>query len=238
MIEFKNVEKYFYFQHQKTIKELIQALFVQQKTLEKVHALKKVSFKIEKGESVGIIGRNGAGKSTLLKLIANVSQPTVGTVKITGRVAPLIELGAGFHPELTGRENIILNGVILGMKEKEIEAKVDDIIDFAEIPDFIDVPIKYYSSGMYLRLAFAVAIFTEPEIILMDEILSVGDARFQRKCMKRMREFKKQGVTMILVSHSAEQVRQFCDRVLYLNQGELLYDGEVDKGLEMYNSEE
>ncbi len=238
MIEFKNVEKYFYFQHQKTIKELIQALFVKQKTLEKVHALRNVTFKIEKGESVGIIGRNGAGKSTLLKLIANVSQPTVGKVKITGRVAPLIELGAGFHPELSGRENIILNGVILGMKEKEIEAKVDDIISFAEIPEFIDVPIKYYSSGMYLRLAFAVAIFTEPEIILMDEILSVGDARFQKKCMKRMKDFKKEGVTMILVSHSADQVKQFCDRVLYLNQGKLLYDGEVDKGLEMYNSEE
>jgi len=237
MIEFKNVEKYFYFQHQKTIKELIQALFVHQKTLEKVHALRNLSFKIDKGESVGIIGRNGAGKSTLLKLIANVSQPTVGVVKITGRVAPLIELGAGFHPELTGRENIILNGVILGLKEKEIEAKVDDIVDFSEIPDFIDVPIKYYSSGMYLRLAFAVAIYTEPEIILMDEILSVGDARFQKKCMKRMKEFKKEGVTMILVSHSGEQVKQFCERVLYLNQGKLVYDGEVDKGLEMYNEE-
>lgn len=237
MIEFTHVDKYFYFQHQKTLKELIQALFVQQKTLEKVHALRDVTFKIKKGESVGIIGRNGAGKSTLLKLIANVSQPTTGKVRITGRVAPLIELGAGFHPELTGRENIILNGVILGLKESHIESKIDEIIAFSEIPEFIDVPIKYYSSGMYLRLAFAVAIFTEPDILLMDEILSVGDARFQQKCMKRMESFKKEEVTMIFVSHSVEQVKHFCDRVIYLRQGELVYDGPVDEGIKLYQEE-
>lgn len=237
MIEFKDVEKYFYFQHQKTLKELVQALFVQQKTLEKVHALKTISFKIEKGESVGVIGRNGAGKSTLLKLIANVSQPTVGKVTITGRVAPLIELGAGFHPELTGRENAILNGIILGLKEAEVEKILPQIVEFAEIPDFMDVPLKYFSSGMYLRLAFSVAVFTNPDIILMDEILSVGDARFQKKCMKKMEEFKENDVSMILVSHSADQVRHFCERVLYLKNGELVYDGPADKGLELYESE-
>lgn len=238
IIHFSKVNKYFYFQHQKTVKEFIQALFVQQKTLEKVHALKDITFSINKGESVGIIGRNGAGKSTLLKLIANVSQPTKGKVSISGRVAPLIELGAGFHPELTGNENVILNGVILGMKESEIEKKLPEIIDFAEIPDFMDVPIKYYSSGMYLRLAFSVAIFTNPDILLMDEILSVGDGRFQRKCMKKMQEFKKNDVTMILVSHSADQVKSFCDRVLYLKDGKLEFDGNVDDGLELYGKEE
>ena len=158
-------------------------------------------------------------------------------MRITGRVAPLIELGAGFHPELTGRENIILNGVILGLKESHIESKIDEIIAFSEIPEFIDVPIKYYSSGMYLRLAFAVAIFTEPDILLMDEILSVGDARFQQKCMKRMESFKKEEVTMIFVSHSVEQVKHFCDRVIYLRQGELVYDGPVDEGIKLYQEE-
>ncbi|MEI6532793.1 MAG: ABC transporter ATP-binding protein [Candidatus Roizmanbacteria bacterium] len=237
MISFKNVDKYFYFQHQKTVKEFIQAIFVQQKTLEKVHALKHISFEINKGESVGIVGRNGAGKSTLLKLIANVSQPTKGKVEISGRIAPLIELGAGFHPELTGMENIVLNGVILGLKESYIKSKVEDIVEFAEIRDFIDVPIKYYSSGMYLRLAFSVAIFTDPEILLLDEILSVGDALFQDKCIKKMKEFKEKNVTMILVSHSSELVKNFCDRVLYLKHGELKYDGPVEEGLKMYNTE-
>ena len=237
MISFKNVDKYFYFQHQKTVKEFIQAIFVQQKTLEKVHALKDISFEIKKGESVGIVGRNGAGKSTLLKLIANVSQPTKGTVEISGRIAPLIELGAGFHPELTGMENIVLNGVILGLKESYIKSKVEDIVEFAEIRDFIDVPIKYYSSGMYLRLAFSVAIFTDPEILLLDEILSVGDALFQTKCINKMKEFKEKKVTMILVSHSSELVKHFCDRVLYLKHGELKYDGPVEEGLKMYNTE-
>lgn len=234
-IEFVNVEKYFYLQHQKTIKELVAAIFHQKKTLERVHALKNVSFKINKGETVGIIGKNGAGKSTLLKLMAGVSSPTTGSVKITGRISPLIELGAGFHPELSGKENIFLNGVILGMEEKFLIDKFQEIVDFSEIDmKFIYTPVKYYSSGMYMRLAFAVAIFTQPDILLIDEILAVGDTAFQAKCLKKMEEFKKFGVTTIFVSHALETVKQFCSRVIYLKEGKVDYDGDVARGIERY----
>lgn len=234
-IEFSSVEKYFYLQHQKTIKELAAAIFHQKKTLERVHALKNVSFKINKGEAVGIIGKNGAGKSTLLKLMAGVSSPTSGLVKITGRISPLIELGAGFHPELTGKENIFLNGVILGMEEKYLIDKFQEIVDFSEIDmKFIYTPVKYYSSGMYMRLAFAVAIFTKPDILLIDEILSVGDTAFQAKCIKKMEEFKKLGVTTIFVSHALEMVKSFCSRVIYLKEGKIEFDGEVEEGIKKY----
>lgn len=233
-IVFSSVEKFFFLQHQKTIKELIQAFFKSQKTLERVHALNNLDFSIRKGESVGIIGRNGAGKSTLLKLIAGVSAPTSGSVEVIGKVSPLIELGAGFHPELTGRENIFLNGVILGLKEKYIKNIFKDIVHFSEINEFIDTPVKYYSSGMYMRLAFAVAVFTDPDILLIDEILSVGDMEFQKKCIQKMQEFKKRGVTIILVSHSPEMVQKFCDRVIYLQHGKKIYDGPADEGLKLY----
>lgn len=234
-IEFINVDKYFYLQHQKTIKELIQAIFHQKKTLERVHALKKVSFKINRGETVGIIGKNGAGKSTMLKLMAGVSSPTSGKININGRISPLIELGAGFHPELTGKENIFLNGVILGMEEKYLVEKFQEIVDFSEIDmKFIYTPVKFYSSGMYMRLAFAVAVFTKPEILLVDEILAVGDTAFQAKCIRKMEEFKKQGVTTIFVSHSLETVRTFCSRVIYLKEGKVEYDGEVTVGIDRY----
>jgi len=234
-IEFVNVEKYFYLQYQKTIKELVAAIFHQKKTLERVHALKNVSFKINKGETVGVIGKNGAGKSTLLKLMAGVSSPTSGKIKISGRISPLIELGAGFHPELTGKENIFLNGVILGMEEKYLVDKFQEIVDFSEIDmKFIYTPVKFYSSGMYMRLAFAVAIFTQPDILLVDEILAVGDTAFQAKCIRKMEEFKKQGVTTIFVSHSLETVRQFCSRVIYLKEGKVEFDGDVEKGIKKY----
>lgn len=237
VITLDHVEKFFYFQHQKTVKEFIQALFVKQKTLERMHALKDVSFAIEKGETVGIIGKNGAGKSTLLKLIAGVSSPTSGTVSIHGKVAPLIELGAGFHFELSGRENIFLNGVILGLKESFIKEKFSEIVAFAEIQEFVDTPIKYYSSGMYMRLAFAVAVFTSPEILLVDEILAVGDEGFQKKCLRKMAEFKKQGVTIVYVSHSMDAVREFCSRVVYLEQGKVRFDGDSKTGVEMYRAD-
>ena len=233
-IAFENVDKYFYFQHQKTLKEFVQALFVQRKTLERVHALKEVSFNIKKGESVGVIGRNGAGKSTLLKIMAGVSAQTSGKVSVNGRVVPLIELGAGFHPELTAKENVYLNGVILGLKEKHIEAIFNDIINFAEISEFVDVPVKYFSSGMYMRLAFSVAIFVDPEILLVDEILSVGDSAFQKKCLRKMLEFKKKGVTIIFVSHDLRTVESFCDRAIYLREGNVQYDGEVKAALKQY----
>lgn len=235
MIIFDSVNKYFFLQHQKTIKELIQAIFKQQKTLERVHALKNVNFSVKKGESVGIIGKNGAGKSTLLKLMAGVSSPTSGTVKIEGRVSPLIELGAGFHPELTGKENIFLNGVILGMEEKFLVDKFQEIVDFSEIDmKFIYTPVKYFSSGMYMRLAFSVAVFTQPDILLVDEILAVGDTAFQMKCIKKMEEFKKLGVTTIFISHSLEMVKQFCERVIYLKEGRVEFDGDVEEGIDKY----
>ena len=184
-ITFSHTDKYFFLQHQRTLKELLQALVRKQKTLERVHALKDLNLSVVKGETVGIIGRNGAGKSTLLKLIAGVSQPTYGKISITGKVVPLIELGAGFHPELTGKENIFLNGVILGLKESYIKTIFDDIVAFAEIRDYIDVPVKYYSSGMYTRLAFSVAVHVKPEILLVDEILAVGDVGFQKKMPRK-----------------------------------------------------
>jgi ABC-type polysaccharide/polyol phosphate transport system ATPase subunit len=234
-IAFEKVNKYFFLQHQKTLKELIQAVFRKQKTLERVHALKNVNFSIYKGETIGIIGKNGAGKSTLLKLMAGVSSPTSGLVRVSGRISPLIELGAGFHPELTGKENIFLNGVILGMEENFLVDKFQEIVDFSEIDmKFIYTPVKYYSSGMYMRLAFAVAVFTKPDILLIDEILAVGDTAFQAKCIKKMEEFKKLGVTTIFVSHSLEAVKQFCSRVLYLKEGKIEYDGKVEEGIKRY----
>ena len=233
-INFDKVNKYFYLQHQKTLKEFAQAVFKKQKTIEQVHALEKVSFSIKKGESIGIIGKNGAGKSTLLKLIAKVSSPTSGEVKVCGRVAPLIELGAGFHAELTGIENIYLNGVIMGLKESFIKEKINEIIAFSEIKEYIDTAVKYYSSGMYMRLAFSVAIFVDPDILLIDEIFAVGDENFQRKCMKKMEKFKKNKTTVIFVSHDLKTVEKFCERVIYLEKGNIKYDGNTRAGIEKY----
>lgn len=234
VITFKDVNKLFYLQHQKTLKEAAQALVKKQKTLEKVQALKQLSFTVKKGKTLGILGKNGAGKSTLLKLIAGVSQPTSGSAEIIGRVAPLIELGAGFHPELSGRENVFLNGVILGLKEKDIEKKFKEIIDFAELHDFVDMPVKHYSSGMYTRLAFSVAVSVDPDILLVDEVLSVGDMAFQEKCMEKMRSFKKKGTTIILVTHSTKSVRSFCDVGMFLEKGEMLYYGEPEQAVHIY----
>jgi len=234
-ISFERVDKYFYLQHQKTLKELVDAFFKRRKTIERIHALKNVSFSIKKGEVVGIIGRNGAGKSTLLKLMAGVSSATAGRVKVCGRVSPLIELGAGFHPELTGRENIFLNGVLMGLSEEFIKKKYEEIVAFSEIEKkFIEMPVKYYSSGMYMRLAFSVAVFVEPEILLVDEILAVGDMAFQDKCMKKMEEFKRKGVTIVFVSHAMKSVREFCNRVIYLKEGRVVWDGEVERGIQLY----
>jgi len=237
-ISFKNVFKSYPLLYQKTIKEFFQALFTRKKTIEKVDALKNINLSIKKGETVGVIGKNGAGKSTLLKLIAGVSYPTSGKVNVYGRVVPLIELGAGFHPELSGKENIFLNGVILGMEEKYLVEKFSEIVAFSEIPmDFIFTPVKYYSSGMFMRLAFSVAVFSRPEILLVDEILAVGDIGFQKKCLDKMNEFKKQKVTIVFVSHSMEQVKKFCDKVVYLKEGRVEYKGEVEEGVGRYERE-
>ena len=220
-ISLHNVSKLFRKQKQKTFKEFLPALFGGQSTSETFWALSDVSLEIKKGETFGIIGPNGSGKSTLLKLIAGVTKPTKGSITVNGRIAPLIELGAGFHPELTGRENVVLNGVILGMKRVEVEKKFKDIVDFAELWEFIDQPVKHYSSGMYLRLAFAVAVHTDPEILLIDEILAVGDAAFQAKCHKRMEEFHQQQKTIIIVTHSMDVVTRYCQRAAFLHKGSL-----------------
>jgi ABC-type polysaccharide/polyol phosphate transport system ATPase subunit len=237
-ISFKNVSKSYPLFYQKTLKEFFQALFTKKKTIEKFEALKNINLSIKKGETVGVIGKNGAGKSTLLKLVAGVSYPTSGKVNVYGRVVPLIELGAGFHPELSGKENIFLNGVILGMDERYLVKKFSEIVAFSEIPmDFIFTPVKYYSSGMFMRLAFSVAVFSKPEILLVDEILAVGDIAFQKKCLDKMNEFKKEKVTIVFVSHSMEQVKNFCDKVIYLKEGRVEYEGEVEEGVKKYERE-
>jgi len=186
---------------------------------EKIWALKDVSFQVEKGSTLGIIGPNGAGKSTILKLLSGITNPTQGTIMIEGKTAALIEIGAGFHPELTGRENIYLNGSILGLKKREIDAKMDEIMEFAELKDFIDTPIKKYSSGMYVRLGFAVAINVDPEILLVDEVLAVGDLAFQHKCMNKISEFSNMGKTIIVVSHNVRNIQMMCSKALFLNKG-------------------
>ena len=186
-----------------------------------IWALKDVSFEVKQGEVVGIIGRNGAGKSTLLKILSRITKPTEGRAEIHGRVASLLEVGTGFHPELTGRENIYLNGAILGMKKAEMERKFDEIVAFAEVEKFIDTPVKHYSSGMYVRLAFAVAAHLEPEILLVDEVLAVGDAAFQKKCLGKMGDVAKEGRTVLFVSHNMASLKQLCPISFWLNAGEI-----------------
>ena len=239
IIEFKGVTKNFSFQKQKTFKEFLPALFKGEKTVEGFTALDDISFNIKKGEVVGIIGPNGSGKSTILKLIAGVMSPNIGKVEVSGNVSPLIELGAGMHPELTGLENIYLNGAILGLKRKTIDKNLEDIINFSEIRQFIHQPVKHYSSGMYMRLAFAIAVHVDPEILIVDEILAVGDAKFQEKCFNKMEEFKKKGVTILLVSHSSEQIETFCNKSALIINGQLQFFGEtqitIKKHLEFQN---
>jgi len=197
-------------------------------------AIKDVSFDIEQGEAVGFIGRNGAGKSTILKLLASVTKPTSGKVSINGRVAALIEVGAGFHPELTGRENVFLNASILGMKKVEIEKRFDSIVGFAELEEFIDTPVKHYSSGMYVRLGFAIAVHSDPDIFLIDEVLAVGDESFQKKCLDTLAAHKAAGKTMILVSHDLAKVEEVCARCIYVDHGQIRYDGAPSKAINHY----
>jgi lipopolysaccharide transport system ATP-binding protein len=200
-------------------------------------ALKNVHFEIRRGETVGILGRNGAGKSTLLKILSRVTEPTTGQGDLYGRVGSLLEVGTGFHPELTGRENVSLSGAVLGMKRAEIRRKFDDIVDFAGVAEMIDTPVKRYSSGMYLRLAFAVAVHLEPEILLVDEVLAVGDAAFQKKCLDKMAEVSRSGATVLFVSHNLAAVRKLCPRSLLLQDGGLIHDGDTCSALRIYMGE-
>src|SRR6266851_1999464 len=197
-------------------------------------ALNDASFTVSKGEIVGIIGRNGAGKSTLLKLLSRITAPTKGRARVVGRVGSLLEIGTGFHPELTGRENVLLNGSILGMSRREIRSKFDEIVEFAEIDRFIDTPVKRYSSGMYMRLAFAVAAHLDAEILVVDEVLTVGDVAFQKKCLGKMGDMTKAGRTVLFVSHSMASISSLCSRCLFLNAGRIDYDGRPDIAIQRY----
>jgi lipopolysaccharide transport system ATP-binding protein len=207
----------------------------QSEKLETFWALEDVSFEVAEGEVIGIIGRNGAGKSTLLKVFSRITQPTRGRAEIFGRVGALLEVGTGFHPELTGRENIYLSGAILGMRRSEITRRFEEIVSFAEVEQFIDTPTKRYSSGMYTRLAFAVAAHLEPEILIVDEVLAVGDAAFQKKCLGKMEDVAGQGRTVLFVSHNTQAVRQLCTRCVLLEHGRLVADGPTDQTLATYN---
>lgn len=209
--------------------------FHKEPPLEGFWALKDVSFKVEQGEVVGIIGRNGAGKSTLLKILSRITSPTEGSIELRGRVGSLLEVGTGFHPELTGRENIYLSGSILGMKRCEIDAKLDDIVKFSEIEKFLDTPVKRYSSGMYVRLAFAVAAHLEPEILLVDEVLAVGDAAFQKKCLGKMGDVAKEGRTVLFVSHNMKAVSTLCRKAILLGNGKILAAGPTEEVIREYN---
>lgn len=204
---------------------------------EKFMALDDISFDIYKGERVGIIGHNGAGKSTLLKLISRITAPTAGDIWMNGRIASMLEVGTGFHGELSGRENIYMNGAVLGMKKKEIDSKINRIIEFSECEEFIDTPVKRYSSGMYVKLAFSVAAHLDSEIMIMDEVLAVGDMAFQKKCLEKMNDVSRsEGRTILYVSHNMNTIRQLCERCIVLNRGKIVFDGDVEEGIALYSN--
>ena len=225
-IEIAGVTKEFTLRHRRSLKELaVAAVRKQDLGINTFKALDDVTFDVHQGETVALLGFNGSGKSTLLKLISGVLRPDGGRVRTRGRVAGLIEVGAGFHPDLTGRENVFLNGAILGMTKKQIEDAYDSIVDFSEIPDFMDTEVKFYSSGMFLRLAFAVAVHSDPEVFLIDEILAVGDEPFQRKCLGEIRGLSDQGKTLVIVSHDLDMVSDLCERGVLLEKGVKVADG-------------
>lgn len=238
--QLRDVDKRFMLHHTHSIKEYLVWTMKGRKgeLSESFLALNKVNLDIHQGESVALLGFNGSGKSTTLKLLSGVMMPDKGDVQIRGRIAGLIEVGAGFHPDLTGRENVYLNGAILGMSKAEIEAKFDDIVAFSEIEKFIDTEVKFYSSGMFLRLAFAVAAHSEPDIFLIDEILTVGDEPFQRKCIARIKELRDQGQTLVVVSHDLDMVQRVCKRGIVLAHGEVKFDGTVADAVDFLRASE
>jgi ABC-type polysaccharide/polyol phosphate transport system ATPase subunit len=237
-IVFQDIVQRFRVIHERpdTLREAFAHIFRRRTSYYNFEALKGISFSIHDGEVVGILGRNGSGKSTILKIIAGVYRPTSGVVKVSGKVAALIELGAGFHAELTGRENLLINGLLLGLSKQAILERQQRIVDFAELGEFIDSPIKQYSSGMYMRLAFAIATEVDPDILLIDEILAVGDAAFQQKCAARIGDFRKRGKTIIFVSHSPDTVREICNRALLIHEGRIAEDGPTEQVLTRYEA--
>lgn len=236
VIDVQNVGMEFNLSVEKTdnLKEYVIKLLKRELMYQAFWALKDVSFKVEKGDKLGIVGLNGAGKSTLLKLISNVMKPTEGNIQVIGKVVPLLQLGAGFDPSYTGRENIFLNGALLGYPKSFLESKFEEIVEFSEIGDFIDVPLKNYSSGMRARLGFSIATMVEPEILILDEVLSVGDAKFQEKSQNRMKSLLGGNTTVLFVSHSADQVKNLCNKAIWLEKGNLIMQGPVDEVCDAY----
>lgn len=239
MIEVKNVSMVFNLATERvdTLKEYVLKLAKHQLMVQKFYALRDINLEVKRGDSVALIGVNGSGKSTLLKVIAGVLHPTTGSVQVHGSIAPMIELGAGFDPELTARENIFLNGAVLGHGRKFMEAHFQSIVDFAELWDFVDVPVKNFSSGMVARLGFAIATEIKADVLIVDEVLSVGDFRFQEKCKKRMEEMMSGGTTLLFVSHSTKQVRQLCKKAVWLKKGQIQMMGDVDTVCDAYESD-
>ena len=240
ILEIIDISKRFRLQHNTqpylSIRDSFFSIFKNTRQQEEFYALENINFKVNQGESIGLIGKNGAGKSTLLKILSKITPPTSGSIKCKGRIASLLEVGTGFHPELTGRENIFLNGSILGMKRKEITARFDEIVDFSGVENFLDTPLKHYSSGMQLRLAFSVAAHLNPEILLIDEVLAVGDAEFQKKCMGKMASVTNEGRTILFVSHNMSAIRALCSSVIVLEHGKVLAKGKPDEMISTYLS--
>jgi ABC-2 type transport system ATP-binding protein len=238
-IRLENVTQRFRVIHERpdTVRALFSRFTKRRTSYHEFEGVSGVSFNVHRGEIVGLIGRNGSGKSTLLKIVAGVYRPTVGKVTVYGSLAPMIELGAGMHHELSGRENILLNGLLMGYSKDIMRAREERIIEFADIGDFIDAPVKQYSSGMYMRLAFAVATEVDPDILVVDEILSVGDFAFQEKCLNRLRSFRQAGKTILFVSHTMEQIESNCDRVILLEKGKLTVDGTPAEAIKAYLGE-
>jgi lipopolysaccharide transport system ATP-binding protein len=235
-IEFDKVSRLFRLHHEPkmTMQDRFVSLFKPKNTHEDFWALKDVSFKLKKGVTLGVIGQNGAGKSTLLKLATRILEPSSGTVKVHGRISAMLELGTGFHPELSARDNIYLNGAFYGFNRKQMDERYEKIVEFSELGKFIDTPVKHYSSGMYMRLGFAVAITVSPDILIIDEVLAVGDAAFSRKCKKAIEDLKSQSKAMMFVSHAASEVAQFCDEAIYLRGGQVAAYGKPEDVLEEY----
>jgi len=230
-IEVSGVSKEFSLHYARTLQQIMVAKAKGKKTRDTFHALKDVSFNVEQGEAIGLMGLNGSGKSTLLKCIMGVMRPDEGTVRVRGRLSGLIATGAGFHPQMTGKENIYMNAAILGMSEEETNAKYDAIASFADVGRFMDTPVGNYSSGMYARLGFAVAVNVDCDVFIADEVLAVGDQPFKKKCIKKMEEVRDSGVTLFYVSHAAASVRRMCTRVIVLEKGKVAFDGDVDEGI-------
>ncbi|HEX2312433.1 MAG TPA: ABC transporter ATP-binding protein [Thermomonospora sp.] len=231
------VTKEFRLRHARSLKDLAVRRMRRQRVAERFYALDNVSVTVRQGEAVALMGMNGSGKSTLLKMISGVMRPDRGTVRVRGRVAGLIDVGAGLHPELTGRENVFLNGAILGMSEAEIRRKFDAIVDFSGVERFLDGQVKFYSSGMFMRLAFSIAAHTEPDVFLIDEVLAVGDPPFRRKCKERIRAMRAEGRTMVIVAHDIKMLTELCDRGLMMRGGQVAYDGDVNVAGEMWRED-